>query len=90
MGMRRAFGGKADFSGMTGEKDLYISDVVHQSFVEVDEEGTEAAAATGVVMRKTSVVRKKQFKADHPFIFMIKDDQTGTILFLGRLGNPEH
>jgi len=89
MGMRRAFGGKADFSGMTGEKDLYISDVVHQSFVEVDEEGTEAAAATGVVMRKTSVVRKKQFKADHPFIFMIKDDQTGTILFLGRLGNPE-
>jgi len=89
MGMRRAFGGKADFSGMTGKKDLYISDVVHQSFVEVDEEGTEAAAATGVVMRKTSVVRKKQFKADHPFIFMIKDDQTGTILFLGRLGNPE-
>jgi serpin B len=89
MGMRRAFGGKADFSGMTGKKELYISDVVHQSFVEVDEKGTEAAAATGVVMRKTSVVRKKKFKADHPFIFMIRDDQTHTLLFLGKLGNPE-
>jgi len=89
LGMNRAFGGKADFSGMTGEKELYISNVMHQSFVEVDEKGTEAAAATGVVMRKTSVVRKKQFKADHPFIFMIKDEKTGTVLFLGKLGNPE-
>mgnify|MGYP006283657789 CR=1 FL=1 len=89
MGMNRAFGGKADFSGMTGKKDLYISSVVHQSFVEVDEKGTEAAAATGVVMRKTSVVRKKEFKADHPFIFMIRDDKTDTLLFLGKLGNPK-
>jgi len=89
IGMKRAFTGKADFSGMTGKQDLFISNVVHQSFVEVDEKGTEAAAATGVVMRKTSVVRKKEFKADHPFIFMIRDDKTDTMLFLGKLGNPK-
>lgn len=89
LGMESAFGKNADFSGMTGKKDLYISNVVHKSFVEVNEEGTEAAAATGVVMRKTSVnLDKKEFKADHPFIFFIKDNQHDTILFMGRIMNP--
>ena len=90
MGMGSAFGKNADFSGMTGKKDLYISNVVHKSFVEVNEEGTEAAAATGVVMRKTSVnLDKKEFKADHPFVFFIKDNKHDTILFMGRIMNPK-
>ena len=90
LGMESAFGKNADFSGMTGDKDLYISNVVHKSFVEVNEEGTEAAAATGVVMRKTSVnLDKKEFKADHPFVFFIKDNEHDTILFMGRIMNPE-
>jgi len=90
LGMESAFGKNADFSGMTGKKDLYISNVVHKSFVEVNEEGTEAAAATGVVMRKTSVnMDKKEFKADHPFVFFIKDNEHDTILFMGRIMNPE-
>ena len=89
MGMTSAFDGEADFSGMTGDKDLYISEVVHQSFVEVNEEGTEAAAATGVVMRKTSVLASKSLKADHPFLFMIRDQKTHAILFMGKMQNPK-
>jgi serpin B len=89
MGMPDAFSGKADFSGMTGNKDLFISAVVHKAYVDVNEEGTEAAAATGVVMRLTSVgIPPAVFRADHPFIFLIRDNQTGSILFLGRLENP--
>ena len=90
LGMKSAFSKNADFSGMTGQKDLYISNVVHKSFIEVNEEGTEAAAATGVVMRKTSVnMEKKEFKADHPFVFFIKDNKHDTILFMGRIMNPK-
>lgn len=88
LGMRSAFDRRADFSGMTGKKDLFISDVAHKAFVEVTEEGTEAAAATGVVMSKTSLVKKLEFKADHPFIYMIRDNRTGAILFMGRLSDP--
>lgn len=88
MGMESAFSGDADFSGMTGRKELYISDVIHQTYVKVNERGTEAAAATGVVMRKTSFMPRKEFKADHPFLFMIRDNQTQTILFLGKVNNP--
>jgi serpin B len=89
LGMRQAFDpGQADFSGMTGRRDLFISSIIHQAFVEVSEEGTEAAAATGVVMTLTAMPTKKIFMADHPFIFIIMDRTTGAILFLGRVANP--
>ncbi|MFA7694655.1 MAG: serpin family protein [Methanoregula sp.] len=92
MGMPTAFSGNADFSGMDGTKDLYISDVVHKAYIEVNEEGTEAAAATGVVMWAKGVVATETpvpvFRADHPFIFLIQDNDTGTILFTGRITNP--
>ncbi len=91
LGMTDAFDGAlADFSGMTGKKGLFIDAVVHKGFVEVAEEGTEAAASTAVVMKKSSVSRPKQFRADHPFIFMIRDNTTGSILFLGRLVDPRN
>ena len=92
MGMPIAFNGGADFSGMTGEKGLFISEVVHKAFVDVSEEGTEAAAATAVIMELTSVVEPTPpavFRADHPFIFMIRDNHSGSILFIGRVTNPK-
>ncbi len=90
MGMPTAFSPAADFSGMTGKKDLFISQVIHQAFVEVNEEGTEAAAATAVIMEKGLSVshRMSVFKADHPFIFLIQEKATGNILFFGRVTNP--
>ncbi len=91
LGMRDAFAaGQADFSGMTGKKDLFISAVVHKAFVEVNEEGTEAAAATGVGMALTAAMPQEPpvFRADHPFLFLIRDNQTGSILFLGRVVDP--
>ena len=96
MGMLLAFDEKfADFSGMAdlipGQL-LYISNVIHKAFVEVNEEGTEAAAATAVVMEEAGYQTsspKTVFRADHPFIFLIKDNRTGVILFLGRYVKPE-
>ncbi len=89
MGMPDAFLAKADFSGMTGSKDLFISAVVHKAYVDVNEEGTEAAAATGVAMKLTSVpLPPPVFRADHPFVFLIRDNHTGSTLFLGRTANP--
>ena len=90
MGMTDAFTANADFSGMTGKKELFISAVIHKAFVEVNEEGTEAAAATGVAMRLTAAVpdRTPVFRADHPFLFLIRDNISGSILFIGRLMNP--
>jgi serpin B len=90
LGMPVAFSEtEADFSGMDGQKDLHISDVVHKSYVTVDEKGTEAAAATGVVVGTTAMPAKTyQVTLDHPFIFFIRDIQTGTILFTGRVANP--
>lgn len=92
MGMPTAFTGNADFSGMDGTKDLLISDVIHQAFVDVNEEGTEAAAATAVVMKLAAAPANPEpvpvFRADHPFIFLIQDDETGSILFMGRVVNP--
>lgn len=89
MGMTTAFApGQADFSGMTERKDLSISEVVHKAFVDVNEKGTEAAAATGVVIGITSVQATPEFRADHPFVFLIRDNHTGSILFMGRMENP--
>ena len=91
MGMPTAFTDNADFSGMDGTRDLAISDVIHKAFVDVNEEGTEAAAATAVVMKYGSSGNEEPipvFRADHPFIFMITDDETGMLLFMGRMANP--
>jgi serpin B len=90
LGMRRAFGDEADFTGISpraGRDGLYVSEVLHKAFVEVNEEGAEAAAATGVVMATRSAMRPEEpeeFRADHPFVFLIRDRMTGTTLFLGR------
>jgi serpin B len=92
LGMSDAFRpGTADFSGISGKRDLFISAVVHKAFVDVNEEGTEAAAATGVVITRTSAPAAPPpvFKADHPFFFVIRDNRTGSNLFMGRLVNPE-
>lgn len=78
----------ADFSGITGDKDLYISSVIHQAYVKVDEEGTEAAAATAITMQVTGFAPMNIFTADHPFIFIIQEKETGNILFLGRVNDP--
>jgi len=88
MGMGLAFSNRADFSGMTGDKDLKISKVIHQVDINVNEEGTEAAAATAVIMLRKSVARTPVFKADHPFVFVILDRRTGSILFMGRVVKP--
>ncbi len=91
MGMPIAFAGEADFSGMTGSPELFISDVVHKAFVAVDEAGTEAAAATAVVMAESvgMIEDPVEMNIDHPFFFLIRDDDTGTILFAGRVLDPE-
>jgi serpin B len=90
LGMPDAFdSGRADFSGMNGKRNLWISTVFHKAFVEVNEEGTEAAAATGAEMALSgSMDETPVFRADHPFIFIIKDNRSGSILFMGRLMNP--
>lgn len=88
LGMPTAFTGAADFSGMTGQKDLFIGAVLHKAFVKVDEKGTEAAAATAVVMTESSGIQRNIFKADHPFIFLIQEIETGNILFMGRVMDP--
>jgi len=89
MGMHDAFDERADFSAMTGRKDLYIGKVIHQADIEVNEEGTEAAAATAVVMQRKSAPQRVVFRADHPFIFLIRHKPTGTILFMGKVMNPD-
>ena len=89
MGMPTAFNPTvADFSGMTGGRDLFISQVIHQAFVDVNEEGTEAAAATVIVMELTTAGPMNNFRADHPFIFIIQERETGNILFMGRVVDP--
>ena len=89
MGMPIAFTPDADFSGMTGGRELFIGDVLHKAYVSVDEEGTEAAAATAVIMRLTAMPAETvQMTVDRPFIFLIRDIETGTILFIGRVMDP--
>jgi serpin B len=88
LGMSDAFSpGKADFSGINGQDGLYISDVFHKAFVEVNEEGTEAASGTFLTVAK-SLSSELVFRADHPFLFLIRDNRSGSILFIGRLINP--
>jgi len=93
MGMKDAFTGAADFSGISAREGLLISEVVHKAFVEVNEEGAEAAAATAVVMAPTSakigpIKQTPVFRADHPFTFLIRENKSGAILFLGRMEKP--
>jgi serpin B len=91
LGMKAAFNKGADFSRMNGNKDLYISAIIHKTFVEVDETGTEAAAATAVVMRMKSAMPNpeyKTFRADHPFFYFIRENVSGTVLFAGRVTDP--
>ena len=82
--------GKADLSGMDGKKDnLFIGVAIHKAYVDVNEEGTEAAAATAVGIQTTSMPAPTPvFRADHPFLFMIRHNSTGAILFMGRVVNP--
>lgn len=79
---------KADFSGMAEAKQLFIAHALHKAFIAVDEEGTEAAAATAVDMEDSVDPEMKTFYADHPFVFLIRHNATGAILFMGRLTSP--
>jgi len=89
LGMPDAFSGAADFSGMTGTRDLSIRDVIHKAFVSVDEAGTEAAAATAVIMGEAAMQEEPvEVTVDRPFIFVIRDIETGTVLFVGRVVDP--
>jgi serpin B len=89
LGMPDAFSMAADFSGMDGSHELFIRDVVHKAFVSVDEAGTEAAAATAVVVaEKAAPQLPVEVTVDRPFVFLIRDIETGTILFVGRVVNP--
>lgn len=89
LGMRDAFSDKeADFSGMDGTGDLFIDEVIHKAFIAVDEQGTEAAAATAVSITLGMRPEIKTVRVDRPFIFLIRDRKTGAILFMGRVLNP--
>ena len=88
LGMPIAFTEMADFSGIDGRNDLLLSSVVHRAYVLVDEAGTEAAAATGAVVGTTSVPPSAEIHLDHAYLFLIRDNATGTILFLGRVEDP--
>ena len=87
LGVKRAFTDDADFSGITGDEPLKADNVIHQTFIEVDEEKTEAAAATAIPMMVGSAMPmerpRAEFHADHPFMYFIRDNETGTILFMG-------
>lgn len=91
IGMPTAFTGKADFSGISPQGPLWISEAMHKAFVDVSEQGTEAAAATGLSMTLAAVIVPDKvvvFRADHPFLFLIRDTRTQSVLFMGRLTNP--
>ena len=94
MGMAQAFSGSADFSGMTGKPEFSISAAIHKAYIDVNEKGTEAAAATAIVMYATAMRREAPepppvvFRADHPFLFILLDTRSGSMLFLGRVADP--
>ncbi|MEX0982789.1 MAG: serpin family protein [Bacteroidales bacterium] len=89
LGLGVAFGGGADFSRITEETDLFISRVIHQTFIDVSEEGTEAAAATIVELRETSIQIPETIRFNRPFLYIIKENSTGAIMFMGKVGNPQ-
>lgn len=90
LGLSTPFSQNADFTGMTRKKELYISDVVHEAFVDVNEKGTEAAAATAVAMRAYALPpdQTEEFIANHPFMFFIYDSTSKSILFMGKVADP--
>lgn len=90
MGMPEAFSKEADFSGMTGKKNLFVDEVIHKAFIEVSESGTEAAAATAAIMSLKAALRDEpmRFNADHPFLYLIRDHESGAIIFMGRMVRP--
>lgn len=88
LGMPSAFSASADFSGINGGKDLLIQEVLHKAFVGVDEAGTEAAAATAVIIGVTSIPEYVAVKIDRPFLFLIRDNATGAVVFMGRVVDP--
>ena len=90
MGMSLAFSDNADFSKISSQGKFCLGDVIHKAFVEVDEKGTEAAAATAVTVMPTSAPPGKEvtIRVDHPFVFMIRDNRTGAIMFVGRVVHP--
>lgn len=90
MGMVDLFNGDADLSGMTGSRGLMVSEVLHKAFVEVTEEGAEAAAATAVVTEFSSpLLTNEEFHCNHPFLFFIRQNKTNSILFFGRFSSPQ-
>jgi serpin B len=88
LGMTDAFGREADFSGMDGTQELFIDDVYHKAFIDVDEVGTEAAAASAVVMNRKGPRLDHELVVERPFIYLIRDVETGAVLFLGHVVNP--
>jgi serpin B len=92
LGMEKAFlPNKADFSGISNE-DLYISEAIHKSYIDVNETGTEAAAVTGLVFATTSMEQNPpvSFYVDRPFVYAITENDTGAILFIGEVNHPEY
>lgn len=90
MGIKDAFNSSADFTGITESEKLYISNVVHKATIIVNEEGTEAAAATAVIMRKTSMlIESVEFKANRPFIYILRNNENNCIYFMGKILDPE-
>ena len=85
LGMKQIFTPEADLSRIDGKKDLYVSEVLHKAVIEVNEEGSEAAAVTGIVIEVKSVIQDIYFRADHPFVFFIRDNRNGMILFSGHI-----
>ena len=89
LGMPIAFTSRADFSGITNEEPLQVADVIHEAFIAVDEKGTEAAAAAALVyVLSIAPLQPVELTIDRPFLFLIQDDETGAILFMGRMSDP--
>ena len=89
LGIKDLFSGtNVDLSGFNGSKGLYASAMIQKAFIEVNEEGSEAAAATGMVISSRSLSEPAAFVCDHPFVFFIRDSKTGLVLFMGRIVDP--